>query len=148
MLKTLLPLCALAGLLLCHSNSTRADEASAEAIAKRCANAVDQIVDRCTNAAADETAECVKKIRRLLAAGEEQAAIRVARECVASATERTEKCVQRIDRLCSACIDLLVELGETQLARRLNRFCEEAIEHLWSILERETNAIRTALNGG
>jgi hypothetical protein len=39
-------------------------------------------------------------------------------------------------------------MGEPQLARRVNHVCEEAISQLRSLLQREKNAIRTALSGG
>jgi hypothetical protein len=146
-MKSLLMLCAVTGLLLAGTNSASAQD-SPEDLAARCVEAVDGVVDRCTNAAADETQECVRKIRRLLAAGRVEAAHRVARACVASATERTENCARRVNRICDACIDLLLELGEPELARRVNNACEEAISQLRSLLQREKNAIETALTGG
>jgi hypothetical protein len=45
------------------------------------------------------------------------------------------------------CIDILLDMGEPQLARRVNNACNDAIERLRSILQREKNAIRTALGG-
>ncbi|MBT5311430.1 MAG: hypothetical protein HOL38_07590 [Verrucomicrobia bacterium] len=147
-MKTLLTLCAAVGVLLAASNSASAYHNSPEDLAARCVNAVDGVVDRCTNAAADETQECVRTIRRLLSNGEVRAAHRVARECIRSATTRTENCANRVDRICLACIDILLEMGEPQLARRVNGVCEDAISQLRSLLQREKNAIRTALSGG
>jgi len=147
-MKTLLTMCAAAGLLLTASNSASAYQGSPEDLAARCVDAIDAVVERCTNATADETQECVRTIRRLLAAGRVRAAHRVARACIESATTRTQNCANRVERICNACIETLLEMGEPQLARRVNDACEEAIATLRSLLQREKNAIRTALSGG
>ncbi|WP_339727002.1 hypothetical protein [uncultured Gimesia sp.] len=144
-MKYLLAFCATLGLLMV--TSTASAQTSPEDLAARCVGAVNGTVERCQNAAADETQECLQKIRRLLADGRERAAHRVAAECVESATERTEKCAQRVNRICDACIDQLVNLGEPQLARRVNMVCKDAISKLRSTLQREKNAIRSAFGG-
>lgn len=146
-MKTLFALCATTGLLLSASNTAMADDQSPERIAARCVDAIDDTVDRCAHAAAKETHECVREIRRLLAAGRIRAAHRVARACVRSATDRTEHCADRVELICDVCIDILLDMGEPQLARRVNNACNDAIERLRSILQREKNAIRTALGG-
>lgn len=130
--------------LMAFTNTTYA-ETSPEDLAARCVSKVNSIVDRCQNAAADETTKCVNKIQRLLADGQESAAQDVAKECIRSATTRTEKCANRVNRICNACIDQLLELGAPQLARRVNNACEDAISDLRSTLQREKNAIRNAL---
>ena len=107
---------------------------------------IDHTVERCENAAADETADCLQQIRRLLADGQEQAARRVAADCIDSATERAEKCARYIKRLCNACIDQLVDLGATQLARRVNQVCDDAVADIRLILQREKNAIQNAFS--
>lgn len=117
---------------------------SPEDIAARCVNNVTGVVDRCQNAAADETTECVQTIRRLLADGQERAARDAARKCIRAATARTEKCANRVNRICNACIDQLVSMGATQLARRVNNVCEDAISDLRTTLQRQKNAIRNA----
>ena len=120
---------------------------SPEDIAARCVGNVQEVVERCQSAAADETAECVQKIRRLLADGQERAARDTARECIRSATTRTENCANRVNRICNACIDKLVSMGAAQLARRVNNVCEDAISDLRTTLQREKNAIRNAFGG-
>ncbi len=144
-MKLLFAFCTAAGLMMA-TNSAMA-QSSPEDVAARCANRINEIVDRCQNAASDETTECVRKIRRLLADGRRKAARRVAAECIRSATARTEKCVNRVERLCNACIETLQDMGAPQLARRINNLCEEAIEDLRAILQRQKNAIREALAG-
>ncbi len=144
-MKTLFAFCAAAGLMMV-TNSASA-HASPEETAARCANIIGDIVERCQNAASEETTECVRKIRRLLADGRERAARRVAADCIRSATERTEKCGRRIKRISNACIDLLLDMGAPQLARRINNISEDAISTLRTTLQREKRAIREALAG-
>ena len=149
-MKTLLALCVTTGLLLSASSTASASDSidlSPDEIAARCVNAIHDVVDRCANAAAEETKRCVRKIRQLLADGQKEEAHRVARECIESATMRTRNCGERIEWICDRCIHILLEMGEPTLARRVNNACEDAIEWLLSILEREKDAIRTALGG-
>ncbi|QDT92720.1 hypothetical protein [Gimesia algae] len=143
-MKLILSLATVLGLMLVTgtvSAHTTPEDLAARSVAK-----LDQVVDRCENAAADETAECLHQIRRLLADGQEQAARRVASNCIESATERAEKCAKYIKRLCHECIEQLVSLGATQLARRVNQVCEDAISDIRLILQREKNAIQNAFD--
>lgn len=144
-MKLLFAFCAAAGLMMVTSSASA--HTSPEDTAARCVNTVNGIVDRCQNAAADETAECVRKIRRLLADGRERAARRVAAECIRSATTRTENCVNRVKRVCNACTDLLIDMGAPHLARRINHVCEDAVTTLRTTLQREKLAIRGAFSG-
>ena len=93
-MKSLFALCAVMGLMMI--TSTASAQTSPEDVAARCVNKINGIVDRCQSAAADETEECVRTIRRLLADGRERAARRVAKQCIRSATERTENCADRV----------------------------------------------------
>ena len=142
-MKSLLAFCAAAGLMMI--TSTASAQTTPEDLAARCVKLVNKTVDRCQNAAADETKDCVRKIRRLKADGKERDARRVARECIRSATTRTENCVNRVNRICNVCIDKLVNLGAPKLARRVNNVCEDAVSDLRSTLQREKNQIRKAL---
>jgi len=144
-MKYLFASCAALGLMM--MTTTVSAHTSPEDIAARCVGNVNGIVDRCQNAAADETAECVQKIQRLLADGQERAARDAARKCIRSATTRTENCANRVNRICNACIEKLVSMGATQLARRVNNVCEDAISDLRATLQREKNAIRNAFGG-
>ncbi len=144
-MKLLFAFCAAAGLMMA-TNSASA-QSSPEDVAARCANLINGVVERCQDAAGDETAECVRKIRRLLADGRERAARRVAADCIRSATARTRKCVSRVERLCNACIETLQDMGAPQLARRINNVCEDAVAALRTTLQREKHAIREALAG-
>lgn len=144
-MKNLLALCVTAVTLLFVAQPAQAH--SPPELAKRCVHAVNSVVERCTQAAAEETHRCVAKIRRLLEEGNERAAHEVARECIQMATERTRKCVARVKRICDACVEQLLAWGEPELARRVDRVCDEAVERLRSILQREKNAIRKALEG-
>ena len=144
-MKYFLASCAALGLML--MTTTVFAHTAPEDIAARCVGNVNGIVDRCQNAAADETAECVQLIQRLLADGQERAARDAARKCIRSATTRTENCANLVNRICNACIEKLVSMGATQLARRVNNVCEDAISDLRSTLQREKNAIRNAFGG-
>ena len=143
-MKVILSLMTVVGLLLITGSASA--HTTPEDLAARCVAKIDHTVERCENAAADETADCLQRIRRLLADGQEQAARRVAAECIDSATERAEKCARYIKRLCNACIDQLVDLGATQLARRVNQVCEDAVADIRLILQREKNAIQNAFS--
>ncbi|MFK7776657.1 MAG: hypothetical protein QM501_00880 [Gimesia sp.] len=144
-MKYLFACCAALGLMMV--TTTASAQTSPEDIAARCVSNVNGIVDRCQDAAADETTECVRKIRRLLADGQERAARDAARKCIRSATARTEKCAKRVNRICNACIDKLVSVGASQLARRVNNVCKTAISDLRVTLQREKNMIRNAFGG-
>lgn len=118
-----------------------------EDVARRCVHRVDQILERCENAAAQETQDCLQAIRRYLNAGRRDLAIRTARECVNSARERTRRCTQEVRDVCTECIDWLLLHGADRLAARVRRVCADAIEQLEMMLERQENAIREALAG-
>ena len=118
---------------------------SPEAVAKRCADKVEQVVARATNAAEEETHECVRQINALQEQGRHEAAAELARECIRNATQRTENAAEYVTELCDRCIVHLLELDAPQLARRIHNLCEDAIETLRAILQRETNAILDAL---
>jgi hypothetical protein len=127
--------------------TTSASAETPERIAHLCISHVEGIVERCTNAAADETHECVRTIRALLEAGRVEAAHQVARECIRSATARTEACVDHVIHVCRECVNALLDLGAVQLARRVANACEAAILDLRHLLQREKNAIEQALGG-
>ncbi len=114
-------------------------------IAQRCARRVNQLVQRCDNAAAEATSECVRKINALQNAGREEAAKEVAEQCIRKATQRARNCAAAVESVCDECIDVLLEMGEPQLARRLNNICEDALEHIRTTLQRQKNIIREAL---
>ena len=115
--------------------------------AQRCVARVNHIVERCENAAADETQECIRKIRRLLEAGHRDRAVAVARDCIQSARQRTRNCIAEVRDVCGECIDYLLSVGAERLARRVRNACGDAIEDLENLLERQENAIQQALNG-
>lgn len=118
---------------------------SPEAVAERCAKKVEQVVVRATNAAREETRECVRQINALQEQGRHEAAAELARECIRKATARTENAAEYVTELCDRCIDHLLDLDAPQLARRIHNLCKEAIETLRAILQRERNAILDAL---
>jgi cellobiose-specific phosphotransferase system component IIA len=118
-----------------------------EEVAHRCVHQVDQILDRCENAAASETQECLKAIRRYRAAGRRDLAIQTARECIQAARERTRHCISAVRDVCTRCIDWLLAHGADRLAARVRNVCADAIEHLENLLKRQENAIRQALDG-
>lgn len=152
-MKTLSALSALAVLTLFATNAapvraqSEVGAVSPEDIAQRCTGKVREVVARCREAAATETESCVRTIRKLRAAGHPKAARHVAAHCIRSATARTDRCVDRVERICNACVDKLLTLGAFKLARRVHAVCDEAVEHLRTILQREKSAIRDALGG-
>lgn len=120
---------------------------SPERLAQRCVEYVNQIVNRCANAAADETHECIRTIEALLAEGNYERAREVAAECIRSATARTEHAAGLVESARVRCVNALLEMGAEELARRVSNACDDAIEQLRHLLQREKNAILDALEG-
>ncbi len=118
---------------------------SPDDVAARCADQVEQVVERATNAARDETHMCVRRINALQDQGRDEAAKKVARECITNATQRTHNAARHVHAICDECIELLLRLDAPQLARRINHLCDEAVETLRVILQREKHAILDAL---
>lgn len=116
-------------------------------VAARCVNQVDEIVDRCTEVVADDTAECVLLIRRLKRAGRDEAAAAAARECHQKSKETVRMCSGMIDDLCDNCVRYLANVGAFQLARRVYNHCEDAQESLRILLSRQQEILSDALNG-
>jgi hypothetical protein len=106
---------------------------------------VNQILDRCENAAADETKACLMLIRRYLAADNRDAAIATARECLQHARRRTRACVAAVREVCTRCIDYLLLVGADRLAARVRNACADAIDHLERLYQRQENAIKGAM---
>jgi hypothetical protein len=142
MIRFALMVCTVAVLA---TTATTASAHNPERIAARCLEEVRGLVDRCTNAAAHETKECVRKINALQEQGRDEAAIRVARECVESARHRTRRCISEIRDVCTRCIDFLLDIGEEDLAARVRWNCGDAIEDVENVLAREVSAIQAAL---
>ena len=88
-------------------------------VAERCINHVDNVADRCHNAIADDTHDCVIEIRRLLRAGRDEAAAAVARQCLQDGRETVRKCSIEITDICTECVRYLLNVGADQLARRV-----------------------------
>lgn len=144
-MKLLPALCLTAGFVLFSANAATANAPSPEEIAAGCVAKVRHTVERCTNATATETQQCVATIRRLIAGGHEAAARRVAHACIASLTNRTENCVARVKGICERCIEFLLDIGEPRLAHRVAGVCHDAVDKLRSNLQRAKGAIRRAL---
>ena len=111
---------------------------SPEDVAARCADKVEQIVERATH-------ECVRRINALQDKGRHEAAAELARECITNATQRTHNAARYVNEICDECVEVLLRLDAPQLARRINHLCDEAVETLRAILQREKNAILDAL---
>ena len=116
-------------------------------VAARCVSHVDDIVDRCTGVVADDTVECVDNIHRLLRAGRVEAATAAARECHQNSRQTVRMCSVMIDDLCDECVRYLVNVGATQVARRVYDYCEGAQESLQILLDRQQEILSDALNG-
>jgi predicted component of type VI protein secretion system len=145
MLRLIVATCA--ALMIAGTVDTAHAHVNPVDVAQRCAARVQHIVDRCENAAADETSECIRKIRRLLADGQRDRAVQVARDCIQAARQRTRNCTAEVRDVCGECIDYLLSVGAERLAARVRNLCSDAIEDLQNLLERQENAVQQALNG-
>ncbi len=142
-MRLLSAFCTAAGFLLLSANTASAH--SPEEIAAQCVEAIHKTVERCTTTTRTRAQNCVRTIRRLRAAGQEEAARRVARECIDSLTNQTGNCVTHVKRICDRCVEFLLNIGQPRLARRVDAACDNAVERLRSSLNRAKNAIRSAL---
>lgn len=114
-----------------------------EEVAQHCARRVNQIGDRCTNAVADTTLECVREINHLLDEGEVEAARRVARACIEDIQHIVDVCMEAIEQVCVRCINVLLDdFGAEELAARVRNFCGDALEDLARLERRAINLIR------
>ncbi len=136
---TVASLCLIPTTVQAHENPVDA--------AARCIAHVEQLVNRCENAAAGATQQCVHEIRRLKADGQYEAAIQVARECVSSSRRRTRICIGEVREICVRCIDYLLQFGAEELAGRVRYNCGAATEQLETMQRRLENVIQAALNG-
>ena len=146
MIRTAFFTCLAVASLCLTPTSVQAHENPVDAAA-RCIASVEHLVTRGENAAAEETQQCVHKIRRLKAEGQHEAAIQVARECVSSSRRRTRTCIGEVRDICTRCIDYLLLFGAEELAGRVRYNCGAAIEQLETIQHRVENVIQEALNG-
>ena len=140
-MKTAVVACTL--VVLGFASAVRAE--GPEDWAARCVARVEGLVDRCENAVADDTRQCVREIQALLEAGRVNAARQTARECLQSGHDRAERCAELIRRVCNVCIDELLDAGAIELARRVENACDDAISRLRHMLQRQENIILGAL---
>jgi hypothetical protein len=146
MIRTVFFTCLTVASLCLTPTSVQAHENPADAAA-RCIASVEHLVNRCQNAATEETQQCLHEIRRLKADGQHDAAVQVARECVSSSRRRTRICIGEVRDICTRCIDYLLLFGAEELAGRVRYNCGTAIGQLETIHQRVENAIQQALNG-
>ncbi|MDA1165716.1 MAG: hypothetical protein O3B13_21675 [Planctomycetota bacterium] len=145
MIRTAFFTCLTVVSLCLTSASVQAHENPVEAAA-RCMERVEHLVNRCENAASEETQQCVHEIRRLKADGQYETAIQVARECVSSSRRRTRICIGEVREICTRCVDYLLQFGAEELAARVRSHCRAAVDQLETIQQRVENAIQEALN--
>lgn len=136
---TVASLCLMPTTVQAHENP--ADEAA------RCIAHVESLVNRCENAASEQTQQCVYEIRRLKADGQYEAAIQVARECVSSSRRRTRICIGEVRETCTRFVDYLLQFGAEGLAGRVRYNCSAAIDQLETNQRRVENVISEALDG-
>ncbi len=72
------------------------------------------------------TAECIRRIEELQAAGQHERARVVAGECIDAIRLTARNAVGNITEVCHRCIRALRELEATELANRLEAICVEA----------------------
>jgi hypothetical protein len=122
------------------SSSARADEALE--FARACAEHVNSLADRTSNAMIDDTLECLRRINELLEAGNEERARRVARECIEHIERLADAGTGAIADVCERCVWVLInEYGAERLAHRFRLFCGATIEDLRHLERRAINAI-------
>lgn len=115
----------------------------AEDVARHCVRRVNHIVDRCTNAVADTTVDCVRRINELLEAGEVEAARRVARACIADIRDITDACSEAIVEICTRCVTVLInEFGAEELAARVRNHCVDSLVEISTLEDRAIGFIR------
>ena len=114
--------------------------------AERCVARVDNIAERAENAIAEDTRECVEKIRRLIRAGRVEAAHAVARKCRQDARDIVRRASEEIRETCSKCVRYLASVGASQLARRVYDHCEGVLDSFETLLNRQQQILADALN--
>jgi hypothetical protein len=115
-------------------------------VAERCVHRIDRIADRAENAIAEDTQECVEEIRLLIRTGRVEAAHEVARQCHNDAREVVRRASAEIRETCSECVRYLVNVGANQLARRVYDHCDDVLDDLESLLDRQQQILADALN--
>ena len=135
-------LCILvSGLALALPDETNAQRPDPDQIAAHCVRSVKQLSDRCVEANADTARDCIRKIKRLLEAGERHEAAHVARRCVHRIHLQSDNCVEAIHEHCRRCIDVLTELGAHELARHVRQACLRSIDRVRDSERRAVHAI-------
>jgi hypothetical protein len=119
--------------------------ADAESTAGRCVAEIQNTVDRSGAFVADQTAETVVLINRLLNIGRVEAAIAAARECVQQTRQDMRLASDYINGVANECIRKLVRMDEFQLARRVDYARNAAFDQLASFLDRQERALSDAL---
>lgn len=133
-------LAAAAFLCIGWSSSARADDALA--FARACAERVDSLADRTSNAIIDDTLECLRRINELLEAGNEERARHVARECIEHIERVADAGTGAIGDVCERCVWVLInEYGAERLAHRFREYCAATIEDIRHLERRAINAI-------
>ncbi|MEQ1906719.1 MAG: hypothetical protein ABL888_21225 [Pirellulaceae bacterium] len=72
------------------------------------------------------TAECIRRIEELQAAGQHERARAVAGECIDLIRMTARRAMGNITEVCHRCVNALRELGANELADRLEAICIEA----------------------
>lgn len=142
-LKTIAAVCAvvLGATLNAHAHVNPQD------VAERCVNHVDSVVERAENAIAEDTLASVDEIRRLIRAGRDEAAHRVARQCSQDAEEIVRLATAEIRDTCEECIRYLFNGGAGAMARRVYNYCEDSEAGFEVLLARQQAILVEALRG-
>jgi len=124
------------------SSAARADDALE--FARTCAEYVDSLSNRTSNAIIDDTLECLRRIDELLEAGNEERAAYVARQCIGRIERISDAGTDAISDVCTRCVWVLInEYGAERLALRFREYCEETIEDIRHLERRAINAIKS-----
>ncbi len=135
-------------MLLVSSVSTTAEARGGrgpdpQGIFDRCVDFIDHHTERCNNRTVRHAKEAVAEIRKLLEAGEVEAAREVAAEAIRKIEAHTAQCIELIRRRCIHCAERLVALGEDRLAARLREHCAQQLDSIKNHRDRAIGFIRS-----
>ena len=120
----------------------------AMAVRDRCVRAITKIATRCVSKNQDAAAQCVRRIRQLLADGHVARARHVARHRVNAINRKSHAAADRIGRICARCIHALRHLGAPELAQQVQKACDDQLNRIRASRKAAVGAIAKALGGG
>ncbi len=118
------------------------------AIRDHCIQKITRIATACVSQNQMSAAQCVQRIRQLLANGHDAQARHVARHWVGSINAKSHAAADRIHKVCAHCIHTLRHLGTPALAQQIHQACADRVDRVRRSRQAALNAIANALGGG